>query len=342
MQVPEQQPSASQAQFVPAMYMPYIEGPVMDWIVNDGLYHRFLKWKLKCEIILDCVCVCNAPRVKEVQESYIIEWWLGVDQYVSWCLPTAELNLETIWPKYEDICKPQANEVWARFVLLSSFHRGDRSVDEWYSGVQAQVSPGKYPQETENILHHDIFWFFLKDEEFVSVTINDSTTDLDNLPASKGRQHAKEMGVWKATVWHIKQVASDPQASQINMMTPQQTFLPPGKCKKKAIKSRSQSYKWSTSEQQAPPYKRRFDPKQAHKSKDRCSKCGDSKHIEGFKCPAMKYQCKSWYKYGHFTSLCFKKQVAFKSKAPKVHQLQAEEIYSQDDSVCGQSEDVHL
>ena len=36
------------------MYMPYIEGPKMDWTVNDALYHRFLKWKLKCENILEC------------------------------------------------------------------------------------------------------------------------------------------------------------------------------------------------------------------------------------------------------------------------------------------------
>ena len=28
---------------VPAMYMPYIEGPNMNWMVDDGLYHRFLK-----------------------------------------------------------------------------------------------------------------------------------------------------------------------------------------------------------------------------------------------------------------------------------------------------------
>ena len=42
------QPSTSQAQFVPPMFMPYIEGPKMDWTVNDSLYHRFLKWKLKC------------------------------------------------------------------------------------------------------------------------------------------------------------------------------------------------------------------------------------------------------------------------------------------------------
>ena len=35
------------------MYMPYIEGPSMDWTVNDNLYNRFLKWKLKCENILE-------------------------------------------------------------------------------------------------------------------------------------------------------------------------------------------------------------------------------------------------------------------------------------------------
>ena len=32
----------SQAQAVPNMFMSYIEGPKMDWTVNDGPYHRFL------------------------------------------------------------------------------------------------------------------------------------------------------------------------------------------------------------------------------------------------------------------------------------------------------------
>ena len=54
MQSPSIQQSTSQSQFVPALFMPYIEGLKMDWTVNDGLYHRFLKWKLKCENILDC------------------------------------------------------------------------------------------------------------------------------------------------------------------------------------------------------------------------------------------------------------------------------------------------
>ena len=34
------------------MYMPHIEGLKMDWMVNDVLYLRFLKWKLECENIL--------------------------------------------------------------------------------------------------------------------------------------------------------------------------------------------------------------------------------------------------------------------------------------------------
>ena len=37
-----------------SMYVPYIEGPKMNWTVDDGLYYRFVKWKLKCENILDC------------------------------------------------------------------------------------------------------------------------------------------------------------------------------------------------------------------------------------------------------------------------------------------------
>ena len=108
---------------------------------------------------------------------------------------------------------------------------------------------------------------------------------------------------------------------------------------RKAFQSRTPSHKHHTGEHQVPPYKRKFDPKQAHTSKERCSKCGDSRHIEGSKCPAKKYQCKSCHKYGHFCSLCFKIQVLFKSRVPKVHQLQAEEVHMQDESICSQSED---
>ena len=43
---------AAQTPIVAGMNMPYIEGLCMDWTVNDNLYHRFLKWHLKCENIL--------------------------------------------------------------------------------------------------------------------------------------------------------------------------------------------------------------------------------------------------------------------------------------------------
>ena len=83
-------------------------------------------------------------------------------------------------------------------------------MDECYNPVQAQVNLAKYPPETANILHLDIFWFFLRDEEFASKTINDSSVDLKKFPASKVRQLAKKMESSKATACHIKQVAGDP------------------------------------------------------------------------------------------------------------------------------------
>ena len=57
--------------------------------------------------------------------------------------------------------------------------------------MQAQVNLAKYPPETAKILHRDIFWFFLHDEEFVSRTISDENVDLDKFPASKVQQLAK-------------------------------------------------------------------------------------------------------------------------------------------------------
>ena len=108
-----------------------------------------------------------------------------MDQYVSWNLSSGELTLETIWGKYKDYCKPQSNEVWVRFDLLTGFRQGNCSINEWYNAVQVQVNLAKYPPETAKIFHRDIFWFFLKDEDFVSRTISDGSIDLDKFPASR-------------------------------------------------------------------------------------------------------------------------------------------------------------
>ena len=77
-----------------------------------------------------------------------------------------------------------------------------------------------------------------------------------------------------------------------------------------------------------------------HKNKDRCSKCGNSTHVEGFQCPAKKFQCKACQKFGHFSSVCYqKKQAPFTSRRPKALQLQAGTVYAQEKALCGQSKD---
>ena len=100
------------------------------------------------------------PESKKCKKVKAWSGDFGMDQYVSWCLPMDDLRLDTIWSRYEEFCEPQVNEVRARFHLLGSFCRGNRSVDEWNNAVQAYVSLAKYPQETANILHHDILCFF--------------------------------------------------------------------------------------------------------------------------------------------------------------------------------------
>ena len=222
--------------------------------------------------------------------------------------------------------------------MLARFRQGNRSVEEWCNAVQAQMCLAKYPPKTASILHRDIFWFFLRDEDFVSKTINKCSVDLQKFPVSNVRQLAKKMEASKATTYHIKQVASDPQVAQINMMRHRRTDIPPSKNKKKSKSFQSQppSYKRYSCEHNqhhVPPYKKKFDPQQGHKRKDSFSKHGDSKHIQGLKCPAKKFQCKTCNKYGCFTSLCYKKLVSFKSRTLKVHQLKAVLVYMQEDSI---------
>ena len=76
-------------------YTPYIDGPQMNWSVDDGLYNRFIKWKIRCENILDCelAMLSEARKCKK-----FIAWSgdLGLDQYISWNLSNEELCLNTI------------------------------------------------------------------------------------------------------------------------------------------------------------------------------------------------------------------------------------------------------
>ena len=246
----------------------------MDWTVNDGLYQRFLKWKLKCENILDCE-LAMLPESKKCKKVIASSGVFGMDQYVSWCLPMDDLCLDTIWSKYEDLCKSQANEVRARFGLLTNFRQGNRSrflqaSSEWSQSqiwpafklqtreqicrwvVQCSTStnvPCQVPTRKCKYIPSQYILVLPEGWRVVSKTINDSIIDLEKFPASEVRQLAKKMEASKAMACHIKQVACDRQAAQNKLMRHQHTDLPPSKHKKKqSFKSRPPSHKWYSSE----------------------------------------------------------------------------------------------
>ena len=116
-------------------------------------------------------------------------------------------------------------------------------MDEWYNAVQAQVNLAKYP---------------LKQPKSCTETFSGLSCKMTNLypeqsvmgvfrqvPSKQGVTACKKMKSSKATVHHIKQVAGDPQAVQINLLRHQCTELPAGKYKKKksSVKSRQANHK---------------------------------------------------------------------------------------------------
>ena len=126
--------------------------------------------------------------------------------------------------------------------------------------------------------------------------------------------------------------AGDPKVVQINLLRHQHTELAAGKYKKKRPPGKpkqtnhrnqgSEGYKLQAQ------HRKRFDTKGAHNDRNRCSKCSDRVHLEGFQCPAKRYQCKACHKFGHFTSMCYQKKQAYsKPRRPQVHQLQAGVVY---------------
>ena len=119
--------------------------------------------------------------------------------------------------------------------------------------------------------------------------------------------------------------------------------LPPSKFQrkqKKHFKSRqdiSKQHYYNEEKQRGPAVHEKYE---AHTSPDRCKKCGDSQHVEGFRCPASKNQCKNCQKFRHFSSLCYKKK-EFEHKrdsSPRAHQLKIGTVYTQNE-LCRQSDE---
>ena len=87
-----------------SMYVPYMEGPKMNWPVDDSLYNRFIKWEIKYENILECelAMLSEAKKCKKV-----VAWSgdFGIDQYISWDLAPEEICLEMKREKLTDCHK---------------------------------------------------------------------------------------------------------------------------------------------------------------------------------------------------------------------------------------------
>ena len=318
---------------VPTMFMPYIEGPKMNWMVDDGLYHRFLKWCLKCETILNCK-LANLPTKQKCQK--VIAWSsdFGMDLYVSWNIPKEDLTLDAIWTKFEEFSKPQTNEVRAHFDLLTSFQQGSRNVDEWYNAVQAQVNLAKYPPEMAKIFHRDIFWFFMIDEDFITKMINKGNIDIQKFPASKVCQLVKKMESSKATAKHIRQVAGDLPATQVQLMQHQCTQLPTGNYPRRKQNPTTSQKPQNCKTLEVPTLQKPSDMQRPDAHSDKCNKCGDTLHAKGFQCPARKFQCKICHKFGHFTTVCYQRSKGqhssslFQSRKLKAQQLCAGALYT--------------
>ena len=87
----------------------------------------------------------------------------------------------------------------------------------------------------------------------------------------------------KAIAKHIKQVANDQQVVQVNLLWHQHTEIPSSKSNKKnrTFKFRQEANKFDEDKPRMPQEnKRRFDSECIRS--DRCPKCGDFQHREGF------------------------------------------------------------
>ena len=131
-----------------------------------------------------------------------------------------------------------------------------------------KVNHAKYLPKTGKILHPDIFWFFLHDKDFVSRTITEGGIDFNKFPTSRVRQVVKKFESSKATACHIKQIAGDPQAVQINLMQQQQTKLQNNRHNKKKRPVSKQRHHKAPENQATGQVKKHFDNKIVHKNKD--------------------------------------------------------------------------
>ena len=123
-------PSRAQ-QAIPSMFMPYIEGPKMDWTVTDALYQKFLKWHLKCMNIPECELVV-LPEFQKCKK--VIAWSrdFGMDQYVSLGLSNEDLNKTQSGENMKNSANHRPMKCMPTLIFLQA---SGKEIEEWMSGI---------------------------------------------------------------------------------------------------------------------------------------------------------------------------------------------------------------
>ena len=130
----------------------------------------------------------------------------------------------------------------------------------------------------------------MKEEDFVTKTINEGNVNIQKFPASKVRQLYKKMESSKVTAKHIRQVAGDLPVAQIQLMQHQQTELPARNYPKRKQTATTRWKLQNHKSQELPTSQKPFDLWKPETHSNRCTRCGDTLHAKGFQHPARKFQ----------------------------------------------------
>ena len=84
---------------------PFIQGPSMDWTMDDGLYSHFQTWKISFNLIMDSE-LCELSEVRKI--NTLLRWSgdFGIKKLKSWQKEPSQLMLNFIWGEYKSYCKP--------------------------------------------------------------------------------------------------------------------------------------------------------------------------------------------------------------------------------------------
>ena len=149
---------------------------------------------------------------------------------------------------------------------------------------------------------------------------------------------AKKMESSKAMAKHIRQVAGDIPAAQVQLMHHQCIQLPARNFPRRKSNSTSSQKLQNRKMQDVPMTWKTPNMLRLEAHSEKCNRCSDTPHAKGFQCQARKFQRKICHKFGHFTSVCFQKSQgqhssnSFHARKPKAQQLCVGALYTLQDA----------